>query len=162
MNLGGGPRLKPEFPHGVDVYVHDWFGVGKTALVASTRTQDYKSNEKDFKKVSFFTGDESQAKEVTTDVPFPNFPKLVDDLPPFSVITRIQKEGANILVEGVASDNGTVAKVLVNGKEATMLTLGFATWKISLDDLPSGAEVEVKAIDGAGNEEKFTQKRRVP
>jgi hypothetical protein len=26
VNLGGGPRLKPEFPHGVDVYVHYWFG----------------------------------------------------------------------------------------------------------------------------------------
>ena len=107
VNLGGGPRLKPEFPHGVDVYVHDWFGVGKTALVASTRTQDYKSNEKDFKKVSFFTGDESQAKEVK-DVPFPQFPKLVDDLPPFSVITRIKKEGGKVLVEGVASENSTV------------------------------------------------------
>ena len=160
VNLGGGPRLKPEFPHGVDVYVHDWFGVGKTALVASTRTQDYKSNEKDFKKVSFFTGDESQAKEVT-DVPFPNFPKLVDDLPPFSVITRIQKDGGKVLVEGIASDNGTVVKVLVNGKEATMLTPGFTTWKILLGDLASGASVEAKAIDAAGNEEKFTPKRKV-
>jgi hypothetical protein len=153
--------LKPEFPHGVDVYVHDWFGVGKTALVASTRTQDYKSNEKDFKKVSFFTGDESQAKEVK-DVPFPQFPKLVDDLPPFSVITRIKKEGGKILVEGVASDNGTVVKVLVNGKEATMLTPGFANWKILLDELASGAMVEAKAVDAAGNEEKFTPKRKVP
>ncbi|NBY02047.1 MAG: hypothetical protein EBQ87_08720 [Planctomycetes bacterium] len=160
VNLGGGPRLKPEFPHGVDVYVHDWFGAGKTALVSSTRAQDYKSNEKDFKKVNFFTGDESQAKEVTG-VPFPRFPTPIDDLPPFSVITQIQKEGGKVLVEGVASDNGTVVKVLVNGKETTMTTSNFATWKILLDELPSGAMIEAKATDAAGNEERFSQKRKV-
>jgi len=66
------------------------------------------------------------------------------------------------LVEGVASDNGTVVKVLVNGKEATMLTPGFANWKILLDELAAGAVVEAKAIDAAGNEEKFTPKSKVP
>ena len=63
-------------------------------------------------------------------------------------------------MEGVASDNGTVVKVLVNGKEATMLAPGFANWKILLDDMASEAVVEAKAIDAAGNEEKFTPKRK--
>jgi hypothetical protein len=157
VNLGGGPRLKPEFPHGVDVYVHDWFGEGRTALVASTRSQDYKSHESEFKKISHFTGDESQAKEVK-DVPFPQFPKLVDDLPPFSIITRIQKEGGKVLVEGVSSDNGLISKVLVNGKEASSVTSNFATWKIILDEISLGGIVEAKAVDAAGNEEKFTNK----
>lgn len=157
VNLGGGPRLKPEFPHGVDVYVHDWFGEGRTALVASTRSQDYKSHESEFKKISHFTGDESQAKEVK-DVPFPQFPKLVDDLPPFSIITRIQKEGGKFLVEGVSSDNGLISKVLVNGREASSVASNFATWKIILDEISSGGIVEAKAVDVAGNEEKFTNK----
>lgn len=157
VNLGGGPRLKPEFPHGVDVYVHDWFGEGRTALVASTRSQDYKSHESEFKKISHFTGDESQAKEVK-DVPFPQFPKLVDDLPPFSIITRIQKEGGKFLVEGVSSDNGLISKVLVNGREASSVASNFATWKIILDEISSGGIVEAKAVDAASNEEKFTNK----
>lgn len=157
VNLGGGPRLKPEFPHGVDVYVHDWFGEGRTALVASTRSQDYKSHESEFKKINYFTGDESQAKEVK-DVPFPQFPKLVDDLPPFSIITRIQKEGGKVLVEGVSSDNGLITKVLVNGREASSVTSNFANWKIILDEISLGGIVEAKAVDAAGNEEKFTNK----
>lgn len=157
VNLGGGPRLKPEFPHGVDVYVHDWFGEGRTALVASTRSQDYKSHESEFKKINYFTGDESQAKEVK-DVPFPQFPKLVDDLPPFSIITRIQKEGGKLLVEGVSSDNGLITKVLVNGREASSVTSNFANWKIILDEISLGGIVEAKAVDAAGNEEKFTNK----
>lgn len=161
VNLGGGPRLKPEFPHGVDVYVHDWFGEGRTALVASTRSQDYKSHESEFKKISHFTGDESQAKEVK-DVPFPQFPKLVDDLPPFSIITRIQKEGGKFLVEGVSSDNGLISKVLVNGREASSVASNFATWKIILDEISSGGIVEAKAVDAAGNEEKFTNKVKLP
>jgi hypothetical protein len=160
VNLGGGPRLKPEFPHGVDVYVHDWFGEGRTALVASTRSQDYKSHESEFKKINYFTGDESQAKEVK-DVPFPQFPKLVDDLPPFSVITRIQKEGGKVLVEGVSSDNGLITKVLVNGREASSVTSNFANWKIILDEISSGGIVEAKAVDAAGNEEKFTNKAKL-
>ena len=77
------------------------------------------------------------------------------------MITRIQKINGKVLVEGVASDNGTVVKVLVNGKEATMLTPGFNTWKILWGDLASGAVVEAKAIDAAGNEEKFTPMRKV-
>ncbi len=160
VNLGGGPRLKPEFPHGVDVYVHDWFGEGRTALVASTRSQDYKSHESEFKKINYFTGDESQAKEVK-DVPFPQFPKLVDDLPPFSIITRIQKEGGKVLVEGVSSDNGLITKVLVNGREASSVTSNFANWKIILDEISSGGIVEAKAVDAAGNEEKFTNKAKL-
>lgn len=43
-----------------------------------------------------------------------------------------------------------------------MLTPGFTTWKILLDELASGAVVEAKAVDAAGNEEKFTPKSKVP
>ena len=157
VNLGGGPRLKPEFPHGVDVYVHDWFGEGRSALVASTRSQDYKTHENDFKKISFFTGDESQAREVK-DVLFPEFPKLVDDMPPFSAITKVQREGGKFVVEGVSSDNNTVAKVLVNGRDAISVTPNFSTWKIFLDNLDSEGIVEAKAFDAAGNVEKYTSK----
>ena len=42
-----------------------------------------------------------------------------------------------------------------------MLAPGFANWKILLDDMASEAVVEAKAIDAAGNEEKFTPKRKM-
>lgn len=157
VNLGGGPRPTPEYPHGVHIYVHDWFGPGKHALVASTRSQDYKSDETGFKAVSTFTGDESRAKEIGN-VPFPETPKPTDSRPPFSVITRKWKEGNHLQVEGVASDNGTVTKVLVNGKEATATSPGFATWKISLEGVADKTTVEARAFDSAGNEEKTTSK----
>jgi len=158
VNLGGGPRLKPDSPHGVDVFVHDWFGPGKNALVVSTRTEDYKNHETDFKQVSFFTGDESRVKEISA-ISFPQSPKLTDDFLPFSAITRIQKIGTKLLVGGVASDNYSVTNVLVNGKEATSTSTGFATWEILLENASAKmALIESKAFDSSGNEEKFTPK----
>src|SRR5262249_67182 len=40
VNLGGGPRPTPKTPKGVPVYLHDWYGPGRHAKVASTRAKD--------------------------------------------------------------------------------------------------------------------------
>ena len=59
-----------------------------------------------------------------------DYPKpldAVDDLPPATVILRVIREGGNRLrVRGVTSDNGTVKKVTVNGKEAKATAANFA------------------------------------
>ena len=70
VNLGGGPRPTPKTERGVNVYVHDWFGPGRTAQVVSTKSGEYKANPGGFREVEELTGDESRAAEVR-DVPFP-------------------------------------------------------------------------------------------
>ncbi len=43
VNLGGGPRPTPKTAKGVPVYLHDWYGPGRHALVVSTRSPEFKS-----------------------------------------------------------------------------------------------------------------------
>ena len=43
VNLGGGPRPQPKTEKGVPIYLHDWFGPGRTAMVVSTRSPEYKA-----------------------------------------------------------------------------------------------------------------------
>ena len=44
VNLGGGPRPEPEDAKGVPIYLHDWFGPGRHAMVVSTRSPEYKTD----------------------------------------------------------------------------------------------------------------------
>ena len=55
----------------------------------------------------------------------------------------------------VFAHNGTVKRVLVNGKEAKALAPNFGEWKINLDNVSAGAiRLEAHAEDTAGNVEK--------
>ena len=68
------------------------------------------------------TGDESRAAEVR-DVEFPRLLDPVDDQPPTTVITRIERiADGKVRVNGVASDDGAVKTVIVNGRPATATT----------------------------------------
>ena len=49
VNLGGGPRPQPKTDTGVPVYLHDWFGPGRHALVVSTRSPEYKQSPEQFR-----------------------------------------------------------------------------------------------------------------
>lgn len=160
VNLGGGPRPQPKTEKGVPIYLHDWYGPGRHAMVVSTRSPEYKAQPDKFKAEPPLTGDESRVAEVR-DIDFPKLLDLVDDLPPTTVITHIQKTGGKTLVRGTAADNGTIAKVLVNGKEAKSLAANFAEWEITLDDLPTGGKLEAFASDAAGNVEKLPHVRMV-
>ena len=61
-------------------------------------------------------------------------------------------DGNKIVVRGVTSDNGTVTKVLVNGREARATRPNFAEWEITFD--AAAAEIRAFAEDAAGNLEK--------
>ena len=86
---------------------------------------------------------------------FPGELKLVDDLPPATVITRVEQKDANtLLVRGTTSDNGTVKRVVVNGVEARSLAANFGEWEATLKNSKLGETISARAEDVAGNEEK--------
>jgi hypothetical protein len=153
VNLGGGPRPTPKTPKGVPVYMHDWYGPGVHAKVASVKAGDLLKDGNDYVKNEPLTGDESRVARVK-DVAFPKLLDPVDDLPPATVITSVRKtDGGKWLVRGTTSDNGTVKRVLVNGKEAKALSPNFAEWEATLDGT-DGGKASAHAEDAAGNVEK--------
>jgi hypothetical protein len=151
VNLGGGPRPEPKSPEGVPIYLHDWYGPGKTAKVVSTKTRELKEDGLEYKEDPPLTGDASRVA-VVTNVAFPKLPVPVDDLPPATVITHVKVDGGKVTVRGCTSDNGTVVRVTVVGKEAKALRPNFAEWECVLTDVPAG-ELRLSAFaeDAAGN-----------
>jgi hypothetical protein len=152
-NLGGGPRPQPKTEKGVPIYLHDWFGTGRHALVVSSRSPEFKAEPTKFHPEPPLTGDESRVAEVA-DVAFPQPLDPVDDLPPATVITHAKRVGGKLTVRGTTSDNGTVKRVLVNGKEATSIASNYSEWEIVLDISSGPIKIEARAEDVAGNIEK--------
>jgi hypothetical protein len=153
-NLGGGPRPKPKTDKGVPIYFHDWFGSGRTALIVSSRSPEFKADPSKFHAEPPLTGDESRVAEVK-DVAFPQPPEIVDDLPPATVITRVIRGKGVVTVMGCSSDNGAVKTVLVNGQKVMLRQGNFGEWGITLKDVPDGPlTIEARAADAAGNGEK--------
>ncbi len=152
INLGGGPRPQPKTPQGVPIYVHDYFGPGRHAKVVSTRAKDLIGDGNSYRDEPPLTGDESRVAEVR-DVEFPKLLDPVDDLPPITVITHVERSAAgSIRVRGTTSDNGTVKRVRVNGREAKALAANFSEWEITLE-VGKGQELHAHAEDAAGNVE---------
>jgi hypothetical protein len=149
-NLGGGPRPKPKTEHGVPIYFHDYFGSGEHAEVASTRSPEYLAQPDRFAKVAELTGDESRAAR-TTGIEFPTPVQPVDDLPPSSVITHIERRDGKTFVRGTASDNGSLQKVSVNGVAAQPAAGDLSQWRLELAGQPS--KLTSIAKDEAGNVE---------
>jgi RNA polymerase sigma factor (sigma-70 family) len=94
------------------------------------------------------------------------FPKPldpVDDLPPVTVITHVRQAEGKLVVRGTTSDNGTVKKVSVNGREARATAPNYAQWEVVLEDVrPGRLRVVAKAEDAAGNVEKVPHTLAVP
>lgn len=155
VNLGAGPRPQPKTAKGVTIYIHDWFGPSEHAEVVSTRSPEFRASPERYEKVRDLTGDESRAAKVTS-VSFPEPVAPVDDLPPTSVITQVVRDGDVLIVRGVASDNGQVTQVLVNGQPAKSLRGDFQEWEArvaaSVHDGKTTA-VTSQAKDSAGLEE---------
>lgn len=150
-NLGGGPRPQPKSAKGVPLYLHDWREAGRTVVVASTRSPEFKADPARYRVESGLTGDESRVADAAG-VAFPNLLDPVDDLPPATVITSARRaERGNVVLRGVVLDNGTVKQVLVNGSPAKLLPGG--EWEVTLG-LVEGSNVQAHAIDAAGNVEK--------
>ena len=96
------------------------------------------------------TGKLTRATE-TKGVAFPKLLDPVDDLPPATVITHLRMAGTKLIVRGTTTDNGTVAKVLVNGQPARATAANFAQWEAVLAG--DVKEVRTQATDAAGNVE---------
>lgn len=59
-------------------------------------------------------------------------------------------------MQGTASDNGPIAKAVVDGREARPLRANFAEWDVSLDPgSPGATEIKAHAEDLAGNVERL-------
>ena len=154
VNLGGGPRPQPKSAKGVPVYLHDWFGPGRTALVASLKSPEFKAAPGTFRAEFPLTGDESRVAEVAG-VSFPQVLDPTDDLPPATVITRVIRTGRTLTVRGSAADNGAVKRVAVNGTAVRAVAANYAEWEVVLDSAPAGpVRLETAAEDAAGNVEK--------
>jgi hypothetical protein len=154
VNLGGGPRRQPQTEKGVPIYLHDWFGPGRHALVVSTRSGEFKEHAGEFRSEPLLTGDESRTAEVK-DLPFPHLLDPVDDLPPTTVITHVHRRAdGTVMVRGTTTDNGTVARVRLNGQPARPVAANFAEWEIILDQpAPRATRLSAQAEDAAGNVE---------
>jgi hypothetical protein len=137
---------------GVPVYFHDYFGPGKTAKVLSAKAPEVASEGDKFRQEPGLTGKSTRVTEVK-DVAFPKLLDPVDDLPPVSVITQVRRSGSKLIVRGTTADNGTVAKVLVNGQPARATAPNFAEWEAVLAAASGIKEVRAQATDEMGNVE---------
>src|SRR5262249_13102704 len=150
VNLGGGPRPTPKTPKGVPIYLHDYFGPNRHAKVVSTRAKDLMTDGSSYREEPSLTGDEPRVAEVH-DIPFPTLLNPVDDRPPTTVITHVGKSAdGKVTVRGTTADNGTVKKVVVNGRDARPLGPNFAEWEVVLEE---ASKLEARAEDTAGNVE---------
>jgi hypothetical protein len=155
VNLGGGPRPEPLSAAGVPIYLHDWYGPNKTAKIVSIKSRELTQDGFRYKQDPPLTGDASRVA-VLENAPFPRIPEPADDLPPATVITSIERQGNRLLVRGTTSDNGTVVRVKVAGKEAKATRPNFAEWEIVLTDVPAGDfRLNAFAEDAAGNVEQM-------
>jgi hypothetical protein len=131
--------------------VHNHFGPGKHAKVVSTRAKDLLGDGNKYAKQPGLTGDESVVAEVRN-VDFPKLLHPVDDLPPATIITRIDEIAGRLKIHGTTHDNGTIKIVTVNGRPARIHAQqhGVADWSI---ELPKSPKLIAAATDTAGNVE---------
>lgn len=154
VNLGGGPRPTPKTEKGVPIFIHDWFGAGRTAKIVSTKTKELKEDGLTYREELQLTGDESRVAEVR-DIPFPKLLDPMDDLPPTTVITHVTRTEGKIVVRGFTADNGMVKRVMVNGKEAKAMRDNFAEWEVTLEAPAGEVKLAAHGEDAAGNVEKM-------
>lgn len=140
---------------GVPIYFHDYFGPGRSAKVINVKSEEMLAGGDKFREFPGLTSKSTRMIEVKSP-PFPTLLDPVDDLPPTTVMTHIsQVTDGKLTVRGTTSDNGTVKRVLVNGKEARALSPNFAQWEIVLNNIkPGELKLSAHAEDELGNVEK--------
>jgi hypothetical protein len=85
----------------------------------------------------------------------------VDDRPPFSVVTRVDRVSpGHLRVQGVSVDDGAVRCVRVNGRPARPLAADFSRWEADVDIdsatagfRPGHEAIIAEAVDAAGHVE---------
>jgi hypothetical protein len=156
-NLGGGPRRTPQTETGVPCYFHDHYGPGKHAKVMSLKAKEMQTDGLAYREEPPLTGDESRVAEVS-DIEFPTLLEAIDDLPPATVVTHVERQGEKLLVRGLVTDNGKVARVIVNGTQAE---LNPSTGEFSVEVPADRETVEAHSEDTAGNVETLKHVVRV-
>ena len=153
INRGVGPRVAP-ITKGVPIFIFDYFGPGRHAKVVSTAAKDLLNDGNQYKPMPPLTGNESRVAEVRG-LTWPRLLDPVDDLPPATVITSVKRDGKRLLVRGVAHDNGPIVSVIVNGKQADIVTAsaGVVDWEITIDS-PADGPLVAYSRDKAGNDEQ--------
>src|SRR5262249_4552383 len=137
----------------------DYYGQGRHAKVVAPYSKDFLSASGKYRSENpltardgwheFYTG--SRVTEVK-DIEFPKLLDPVDDLQPTTVITHVTRAAdGKMTVQGTTADNGTIKRVVVNGKEARATAPNFTRWEIILD---KASKLEAHAEDEAGNVEK--------
>jgi len=152
VDRGGGARVAPVTERGVPVYLHDYFGAGRTAKVASTAATDLMKDGSAWRQEAPLTGRESLVAEVQG-VAFPELLDPIDDLAPATVITGTRLKDGKLIVTGITHDNGVVKTVLVNGAAArvTSAAAGVTDWQI---ETAPAEKIVAFAKDEAGNIER--------
>lgn len=160
FNRGVGPRVPP-ITKGVPIFVHDHFGPGRHAKVISTAAKDLIEDGSNYQALPPLTGNESRVAEVK-DAEWPELLDPVDDIPPATIITGVRHVGDAMLVTGVSHDNGAIVSVVVNGKEAEVVSTssGVVDWQLSLPRPASGKLVAL-AKDDSGNIEQTAHTRMI-
>ena len=158
VDLGGGPR-NDKLQHAVAYYFHD-SGEGNVRKVLSAKFADEMSDAV-YRPIEGFTGKDVRAAEVKN-VPFPTLLDPVDDLPPATMITSVEKVKGKLLVKGISQDNGDVGWVTVNDRPAKIISshAGVVDWEVTLD-LPQDQKLTAHASDKAGNTEKTGHERKL-
>ena len=161
FDLGGGARANPVTKKGVPIYVHDHFGPGRHAKIVSRKVSESANDGNKYRHESPFLGKDAVMAEVRN-VEFPELLKLTDDLPPATIITRVQSYHGELMITGVSHDNGEIKSVQVNGKPAKILSqqAGVTDWQIRLP-FPKGGILSAYAVDATGNKETHGHKLSV-
>ena len=151
VDLGGGPRPQPKSPTSVPVVLHDYFGPGRHARVASVKSGEVKAPDSAYKSNAPLTGDEVRVLEVSG-VAFPQLLDPIDDQPPSTVITSATRVADGWHIRGEAEDNGAIKQVAVNNVAVKSLAPNFAHWEVVLKDAQT-TTFKTSATDAAGNSE---------
>jgi hypothetical protein len=160
VDLGGGPR-NDKLQNPVAYYFYDYPSEGHVTKVLSAKFTNEMSGDA-YRSLDGFTGKDVRAAKVKS-AEFPTLLEPVDDLPPATMITSVEKMKGKLFVRGVTQDNGDIASVTVNGSAATILSshAGVVDWETSLDPR-SANKVIAKATDRNGNAEKGGHVLRMP
>lgn len=153
VDLGGGPR-NDKLENGVIYYFHDLPTPGRAMKVVSVHFPQL-MNDGEYKSIPGFTGLDVRAAEVP-DPPFPKLLDPIDDLPPATIITSVEKNAGKLRIRGVSEDNGRIAKVCVNDQPCKFVSAhdSVVDWEISID-ANNVKVVQARATDAAGNVEKM-------
>ncbi len=152
INRGVGPRVPP-ITKGVPIYIHDHYGPGRHAKVVSTAAKDLMEDGHSYREEKPLTSDHSRVAEVK-DVEWPKLLKMVDDIPPATIVTQIQRKSNKLWVRGISHDNGEITKVLVNGQNAKTVSYqsGVLDWELEIET-PKDGKITAYGLDKSGNRE---------